>query len=218
MGRAAYRLRPEAALNQLELLAARFGPRVGVWRYDPVFLADPTPPDFHRRQVEALARRLRSVVDEVVFSFAQVYAKTARNTDRAAARHGFAWRDPNDEEKRALLGELAGIAAAEGLVPTLCSQPDLLSAPLVAARCIDAARLSDIADVFGGKAVAARLKGNRPGCLCAESRDIGAYDSCPHGCVYCYAVRDRAVALARQRDHDPGSPGIVPEAGEKAEG
>ncbi len=203
----------ETAVAQLERLAERFGPRVGVWRYDPVFLSDPTPAAFHREQVARLAERLAPLVDEAAFSFAQIYAKTRRNTERAATRHGFGWHDPEAAEKRALLAELAGIAAAAGLRPTLCSQPELLSPPFEPARCIDAARLSDVAEDVGGAPVTARQKGNRPGCLCAESRDLGAYDSCPHGCVYCYAVRDRALALRTYRAHDPAAPGIAPPAG-----
>ncbi|HEY0836166.1 MAG TPA: DUF1848 family protein, partial [Azospirillum sp.] len=54
-----------------------------------------------------------------------------------------------------------------------------------------------------GAPLNARTKGNRPGCLCAESRDIGAYDTCPHGCVYCYAVSSRATARTRFQAHDP---------------
>ena len=30
-------------------------------------------------------------------------------------------------------------------------------------------------------------KGTRQGCHCIETRDIGAYDTCPNGCKYCYA-------------------------------
>jgi hypothetical protein len=75
---------------------------------------------------------------------------------------------------------------------TLCTQPDLAGNGIDAARCIDGHRLSRIA----GSEIAAKQKGNRPGCLCAESRDIGAYDSCVQGCAYCYAVRSPAAALA----------------------
>ena len=60
--------------------------------------------------------------------------------------------------------------------------------------------------------LAAKTKGNRPGCLCAESRDIGAYDSCPHGCVYCYAVRAPKMAKARFRAHDADADVLVPPA------
>jgi hypothetical protein len=198
----------DRALAQLERLAREYGPRAGVWRYDPVFATDLTPPDWHRTTFARLCERLAGTLDEVVLSFAQVYAKTKHNTDAAAARHGFAWTDPDEAEKRALLGELAGLARARGLTPSLCSQPELLSEGSLfggpaEARCIDAGRLSDVAAAWGLPPVTARTKGNRPGCLCAESRDIGAYDTCPHGCTYCYAVRRPEAAKAYRRRHDP---------------
>lgn len=192
---------PKRVAESLRSIAGRFGPRAIVWRYDPVILSDLTPPAFHRAQLARLAGLLDGLTDEVVLSFAQPYAKTRRNTDRAAARHGFAWSDPPAEAKGELLAELAGIARGRGLRPTLCSQPELLSEALEPARCIDAARLSDLA----GRPIGARRKGNRPGCHCAESRDIGAYDSCPHGCVYCYAVASPAAAKRRHAAHDPAA-------------
>lgn len=192
---------PQRVAETLRVIADRFGPRTVVWRYDPVFVTELTPPAFHSRQFTRLADLLAGVSDEVVFSFAQIYAKTRRNSDRAARRHGFSWWDPPQSEKQDLLGQLAAQARSQGMQPSLCSQPELLSEGLAPARCIDVERLSDVA----GRPINARTKGNRTGCLCAESRDIGAYDGCPHGCVYCYAVSSPAAAKRRHAAHDPAA-------------
>ncbi len=196
----------DSAIGTIRTLARRHGPRAVVWRYDPVMLTSLTPSAWHRDTFARLAAALAGACDEVVLSFAQIYAKTRANSDRAAARFGFTWHDPEPEEKRALLVELGEIARDRGLRPTLCAQPDLLAPPLGAARCIDAARLSD----RSGRAISAETKGNRPGCLCARSLDVGTYDSCPHGCVYCYAVRRPEVAKRRHRTHDPAGPYLIP--------
>ena len=189
----------DEAVEQLRELRRRFGARVAVWRYDPVVFTAEWDAAAHEAQFAVLARRLKGSVDEVVVSVMHPYQKTRRNLDRAARRHGFLWRDPPAEEKRHLLHSLAAIAQEEGLAPTLCSQPELLGPGLGEARCIDAARLADVAQ----HPIAAPTGGNRPGCRCALSRDIGAYDTCPHGCVYCYAVADRDRAVANFRKHDP---------------
>jgi Domain of unknown function (DUF1848) len=192
----------EAALDQLRALRKAWGPRAAVWRYDPILISTLTPPEAHRVSFAAIAAALEGVVDEVVVSFADLYRKTARNLDAAARRHGFDWRDPPDDEKRALLAELASIAAEHRMRLTLCVEPGLADAAAEPARCIDAARLSDLA----GRPILARELGNRPGCLCAASRDIGAYDTCAQGCIYCYAVTSRTRATARIKAQDSDAP------------
>jgi len=193
---------PERAVAQLHRIAETYGPRAATWRYDPILATSLTPPDWHRDTFDALARQLDGVVDEVVVSWATIYRKTERNMMAAAKAHGFQWSDPPDEEKRALLIDLAKTAAAHGMQMTLCSQPHLLVEGVTPARCVDAGRLSDVT----GRPITAKQKGNRPGCDCAASRDIGAYDTCPHGCVYCYAVQNRPRAQARFKAHDPDDP------------
>jgi hypothetical protein len=188
----------DQSVGLIRRLAVAFGRRAVVWRYDPILLTDLTPPAWHLANLRRLAAQLEGSVDEVVVSFAQIYRKTARNLAAAARRHAFAWRDPDLAEKRAILDEMRRVAAAHGITLSLCTQPDLAGPELPAARCIDAIRLGDVA----GTPIAARQKGNRPGCLCAESRDIGDYDSCPHGCVYCYAVGGQSRAKRAFQTHD----------------
>ena len=187
------------AVEHCRGLRDAYGIRSVVWRYDPILITDLTPADWHRAMFRRLAGALDGSCDEVVTSFAQIYRKTERNLVAAARDHGFSWRDPDDSEKRALLVDLAEIAAGHGMALNLCTQPELQVPGTAPSRCIDADRLSDVA----GRPIAARTKGNRPGCLCVESRDIGAYDTCPHGCVYCYAVRRRDVARRAFKAHDP---------------
>ncbi|MGC9515906.1 DUF1848 family protein, partial [Methanocrinis sp.] len=158
-----------------------------------------TPAEYHLDNFERLAGALEGATDEVVISFAQIYRKTARNLDLAAGRFGFTWEDPPDQAKLGLASELVEIAGASGMKLSVCSQRKYIVPGASAARCIDARRLA----ATGGRPVRARLKGNRPDCGCCESADIGEYDTCPHGCAYCYAVLHRDLAFRRYRRHDP---------------
>ncbi|HEV8392466.1 MAG TPA: DUF1848 domain-containing protein [Dongiaceae bacterium] len=183
---------PSLAIANARDIAGAYGKRVVVWRYDPILLTPETESDWHRANFVRLADALAGVVDEVVVSFAQLYAKSARNLAKA----GITWRLPDLAEQAALIADLSGQAAQRGMTLSLCTQPELgAQAGATGARCIDAARLGDIA----GRPIPAAIKGNRPGCLCDQSRDIGAYDSCVHGCRYCYAVADHEAVQRRMR-------------------
>ena len=190
------------AVSDIYCISRCYGEETIVWRYDPVMITDATPAGWHAKNFARLAGALAGDVGEVVVSFAQIYRKTRRNLDAAAQETGNGWADPDVRAKHDLLCQLDEIAGQNGLALTLCTQPGLADG-LAAARCIDAARLDRVAKRLGHAPVNARTKGARPGCLCAEARDIGGYETCPHGCVYCYAVGNPDKARQHHKDHDP---------------
>ena len=197
----------EQSVQSFKMIADLFGTSAAVWRYDTIVISSLTDATFHTENFAKLAARLAGSTDEVVVSFMQVYGKTKRNLNQAARDNGFIWEDPPAELKRHLLTELAEIAAAYSMKLTICTQPELMVPGVQEARCIDAERLMDVGD----RPIKAKLKGMRKGCGCFQSKDIGAYDTCPHGCVYCYAVRQRSVALSRYQQHDPQGEFLFPQ-------
>ena len=189
------------SVEHVRHVAETYGPRVCVWRYDTIVHSSVTPREFHLKTFSRLAKALEGATDEVVISFAHLYQKTLRNMNQAAKDNYFIWSDPSESWKRNLLNELTVIAAASQIRLTVCSQPQFIVPGSGEARCVDSVRLAMIAN----NSFQTKLKGNRKECGCYEARDIGEYNTCPHGCVYCYAVQNRMLALARFRKHDPHS-------------
>lgn len=175
----------EAAARAFRDLAGRLAPDRVWWRYDPILVTDATPAEWHLRNFAALARALEGATRRCYFSFASFYRKTRRNLDAS----GLEWREPAVEEKLDLTGRLSGIARGHGLEMFSCSDDRLPAAGVRKAHCVEAAGVEPAP--------------TRPDCGCSRSVDIGAYDTCPFGCAYCYATGNRRAALARLKAHDP---------------
>ncbi len=199
-------------IDYMRTLAEVYGPGVPVWRYDPIIVSSLTPLDWHRRNFETLARALEGTTDEVIISFGQIYKKSRRNMAWAASEFGFDWSEHESLSMttvRALVSDLAQVARSRGIRMKVCSQKALIIlGQTEEARCIDAERL----ERASGRSIVENvaLRGNRKECACFASRDIGEYDTCPHGCVYCYAVQHRDLALERYKAHDPAGEFLFP--------
>jgi hypothetical protein len=179
-------------------LAERIGPERVLWRFDPIVFTRNQGPEEVLRQFADLAAQLHSSTRQCTVSFLSLYRKCRRNLQ------GIELVCPDEAEKVLFARRLAAIAGEHGISLKACCDGFLHNrCGIEAARCIDDRLL---AEILGQPVMIAKDKGQRSGCNCAVSVDIGAYNTCPHGCRYCYAnVSERAVA-ANRAAHDPRSP------------
>jgi DNA repair photolyase len=185
-------------METAEEIVRRFGQRSLVWRYDPIIFTDYCGQVWHMDNFEKLAGMFRNLTDEVTISYVNLYQKSERKMD--AAGLNYEQLQPGEEMQREYTEWFGELAWQNNMQLTVCSQKAAIGGRAKAARCVDIERLSDIA----GRPVYAPLKGNRPDCLCAASKDIGAYETCfAHQCKYCYAVNSFETAKENRKRHDP---------------
>ena len=72
--------------------------------------------------------------------------------------------------------------------------------------CIDKELIERI---IGYPITARKDKNQRDICQCIESIDIGTYDSCLNGCIYCYANTGKGKLSRNTERHDKHSPKLV---------
>lgn len=181
-------------------LAERLGADRIQWRFDPIIFSNATPPRFWLASFERLCRRLEGATRRCIFSFVDFYAKVTRNLTSLGEKTGIACANPANGERQRLATELAGIAEAHGIALYACCEDLLVDGRVRKAHCVDA---DLIAELFPDRAMRVRRLPTRPECGCSESRDIGAYDTCPHGCVYCYANTNSSLARRRSETASP---------------
>ena len=191
----------DVLIPAFQRLSDLIGPHRVIWRYDPILLGGKYTPEYHLRYFEAMAKRLSGYTETCVISFLDLYRNTAKNLSFLPAA-------PVLPETQQFLGRnIAEIAAAFGFsVSTCCESIDLSACGIAHSRCIDGALLCRIA----GRTISARKDPNqRPGCFCDAAVDIGAYDTCTNGCLYCYANHAPGTLKRNLALHDPASPLLV---------
>jgi hypothetical protein len=192
----------DAAWKTLLYLSERYSPRHINWRFDPIVLSSVTDANFYLDAVARLAARLEGRVERCFFSFVTHYGKVKRNCLQLLAPCGIDVFDPHPDERIALADRLASIAERHGIQMYSCCGDYLLSPSIHKAHCVDGALIEQL---FYPGGFEYKDKPTRAECGCTESVDIGAYDTCPHGCVYCYANANKAVARRAFATHDPAS-------------
>ncbi len=156
-----------------------------VWRFDPLILTDKISVNNLLHKIENIANQLTGYVEKLVFSFADIatYKKVGRNLSAA----GINYREWTENEMLDFAHRLSALNL--GLELATCAEKiDLSHFGIGHNRCINPDLICQLApDLQYGISQLKTDKGQRPLCGCITSKDIGAYNTCPHGCIYCYA-------------------------------
>lgn len=196
----------EQRIDTFRRLADRIGPDGVVWRYDPIILSSRFDAEYHARTFAELACALHGRTSRVIVSLVDFYRKTARRLGALEAATGDSFaRDPFAVPRLAeLIGRMREVCDAEGIEMQSCCEDERLERLGVRpGKCIDDEL---ILRLHGTRVPERKDPGQRPGCRCVASVDIGAADTCTHGCEYCYATVSADAARRRRSAHDPGSP------------
>ncbi len=200
-------------LATFKTLSAKIGPEKVVWRFDPITLSDVTPEQAIVDNFERLARELRGSTSRVVFSFVHLYRSVIRNLEKIQKEKGVTFYDSSrsvDQVQR-IAATLADIAHKNSIEIVSCAEKlDLSGVGVEHGQCIDD-RL--IKRLFGITVSNRKDKNQREACQCVESQDIGQYNTCTHGCIYCYAASNNKQSHKNRALHDPKSPFLIGNGG-----
>jgi hypothetical protein len=192
----------QSAIESLKQLSRTYSPRHINWRFDPIVLSGTFDRNFYINAFEELASEFAGYVERCYFSFVVVYSKVKRNFEELERKTGLKITNPSNDFKIELANDLAAIAERYGIRMFSCCGDYLLNDNIYKAHCIDG---NIIESLFFPNGLKYKQKPTRKECGCTESTDIGTYDTCPHGCVYCYANMNKQQARRAFNNHDKES-------------
>lgn len=190
-------------------LSSLIGKEKVVWRYDPIFINEKYTLEYHCKYFEALVGKLCNYTEKCTISFLDLYRNTKNNVKPLNI---FPFEKKQMEE---LAERFSEIARNNGIqIDTCAEEIDLSKFDISHAHCIDKLRFERITNCeFNVE----KDKTQREECGCVASIDIGTYNTCKNGCLYCYANYSKKIVEKNTEAHNPLSPllfGQV-EAGDK---
>ncbi|MEE8837083.1 MAG: DUF1848 domain-containing protein [Eubacteriales bacterium] len=170
------------------------------WRYDPIIISDRYTVDFHIDAFRKMCEQLSGYTHQAIISFIDLYEKTKRNLPGA--------REVSESDRLKIGKAFSAIGRKYNMRLIACHEGTDLKP--YGFDCTGCMTRRTVEQVFGEELdVPSSVTPARKDCNCLLGGDIGAYDSCGHGCLYCYANQTPELARQRMAEHDPASPFLI---------
>jgi hypothetical protein len=197
-------------IESFRRLSDRLGKGRVIWRFDPLILTDTLTVDGLLDKIHRVGEKIYKDSEKLVISFVDIalYGKVRCNLQK----HHPTAREFNDQQRLQLIQGLLKFNQLWNLEIAACGEAqDYTTYGVKPNRCIDDALMikqfssdTQLMDFMGYRKdmISKKMqwhylkdKHQRKSCGCMVAKDIGSYDTCGHGCVYCYACSLSAHAL-----------------------
>ncbi len=199
-------------VDTFKRLSDKLGSDAVVWRYDPILMTDAMGMDWHIDRIRRIHKLLGDSVSRLVFSFIDVenYVRASRNIEASDIR----LTNIGPIEMQYFAGRLQALNREMNLYLATCAEKiDLDRYGIEHARCIDDRLIAHLfpedkvlmrtigkseasTDLFGNVTETTSYRkdpNQRALCGCISAKDIGSYNTCAHGCIYCYATSNTSA-------------------------
>ena len=178
-------LPPKSELLQTFIkMSEQIGNLRSVWRYDPIIIDADHSISWHIGKFTQMCHTLHLYTERCILSFLDLY----RNMNSK-------FRTIEKNEMHEIASAFSQIAKQYGISLYTCSEEiDLSEYGIEHSSCIDKPLIEKITSY---RLDIKKDKNQRTTCGCIESIDIGVYDTCTHGCTYCYANSSQKM-ISRQ--------------------
>jgi hypothetical protein len=191
----------EDLITTFRKLSDFIGRECVIWRYDPIIMNDVLDINYHKYQFEKLCQKLYRYTDICIISFVDTYRKISKWVFEDIIR------EITTEQMKELAASLAIIGSKYGIEIRACSEPmDFKDYGIQPSACIDRELIQRVS---GHTFEIKKDRNQRIGCGCVKSIDIGIYNTCKNGCIYCYANHSDTSIEKNFMKHNPMSPILI---------
>lgn len=188
-------------LESFKYLSKKLGKENVTLRYDPIFINEKYTLEKHIESFEYIANSLSDYTTEAIISFIDLYEKTKRNFPKA--------REVTKDERLKLGKEFAQIGKKNNITIKTCVEgTELDKFGIDSSGCMTK---EVIERAINKNLNIPKQKARNGECYCLLNNDIGEYNTCAHGCLYCYANSNKKLVKRNLKLHDPKSPILIGE-------
>ena len=191
----------DEVLESFKYLSKKLGKENVTLRYDPIFINEKYTLEKHIESFEYMINSLSGYTTEAIISFIDLYEKTKRNFPQA--------REVTKDERLKIGKEFARIGNENNIrIKTCVEGTELDKFGIDSSGCMTK---EVIERAINKNLNIPKQKARNGECYCLLNNDIGEYNTCDHGCLYCYANSNKRLVKRNLKLHDPKSPILIGE-------